>query len=387
MPFYLRKSISVGPFRFNLSNSGVGVSVGVKGFRVGTGPRGHYVHAGRGGLYYRASLGQSTRPSNQRPVRSRGEASNPSSRLTDDGRVLMIEIESGDVLGMRDSSVGELIDDLNAKQARVPLGPALALATISLDLLAIFVIGIPASANLIFGVFILLEAIVAWAIGFWLDQSFRRSVLFYNLGAEAAAKFEHATTEFDALAACKGKWHIPSGGVVRDLTTWKRNAGARHLVERKPAGLDYSLPKILRSNLTPPALRLGRRTFYFFPEVMIVQDGKKFGAVAYGDLDIRWQQSQFIEDGRLPSDAQIIDYTWKHPNKGGGPDRRFKDNRRLPICLYGSMYLSSKSGVSELAEFSKLGVVERFAAALGGLPRHPASESFLALESSSQLLS
>ena len=56
MPFYLRQSIRVGPFRFNLSKSGVGVSAGVKGFRVGTGPRGHYVHAGTGGLVYRKTL-------------------------------------------------------------------------------------------------------------------------------------------------------------------------------------------------------------------------------------------------------------------------------------------------------------------------------------------
>ena len=33
MGFYIRKSLSAGPFRFNLSKSGVGVSVGVPGFR------------------------------------------------------------------------------------------------------------------------------------------------------------------------------------------------------------------------------------------------------------------------------------------------------------------------------------------------------------------
>jgi hypothetical protein len=53
--FYVRKSVKAGPFRFNLSKSGVGVSVGVPGFRVGTGPRGNYVFAGRDGFYYRAS--------------------------------------------------------------------------------------------------------------------------------------------------------------------------------------------------------------------------------------------------------------------------------------------------------------------------------------------
>lgn len=57
MGFYLRKSVSAGPFRFNLSKSGIGMSTGVKGLRVGTGPRGAYVHAGRGGIYYRQSLG------------------------------------------------------------------------------------------------------------------------------------------------------------------------------------------------------------------------------------------------------------------------------------------------------------------------------------------
>lgn len=50
MPFYLRKSVSAGPFRFSLSKGGIGLSLGVWGLRFGTGPRGHYVHAGRGGL-------------------------------------------------------------------------------------------------------------------------------------------------------------------------------------------------------------------------------------------------------------------------------------------------------------------------------------------------
>jgi hypothetical protein len=35
--FYLRKSLRAGPFRLNLSRSGIGLSVGVPGFRVGAG--------------------------------------------------------------------------------------------------------------------------------------------------------------------------------------------------------------------------------------------------------------------------------------------------------------------------------------------------------------
>src|SRR5580698_499014 len=100
MPFYLRKTVSAGPFRFNLSNSGVGVSVGVKGLRIGTGPRGHYVHAGRGGLYYRASLG-GTRSS---PAPRHASAAPPRPiGYAEQGRVTMIEVQSGDVAAMYDA--------------------------------------------------------------------------------------------------------------------------------------------------------------------------------------------------------------------------------------------------------------------------------------------
>lgn len=56
MGFYLRKSIRVGPLRFNLSRSGIGVSAGIPGLRVGIGPRGNYVRIGSGILKYRATL-------------------------------------------------------------------------------------------------------------------------------------------------------------------------------------------------------------------------------------------------------------------------------------------------------------------------------------------
>ena len=56
MSAYLRKAFTLGPFRFNLSKSGIGVSFGVTGLRIGTGPNGPYFHAGRGGIYFKKSL-------------------------------------------------------------------------------------------------------------------------------------------------------------------------------------------------------------------------------------------------------------------------------------------------------------------------------------------
>ena len=69
MGFYLRKSFRAGPIRFNLSKSGIGASLGVTGARVGVSSEGRaYVHGGRGGLYYRKSLGGGGRAGGGQPA-------------------------------------------------------------------------------------------------------------------------------------------------------------------------------------------------------------------------------------------------------------------------------------------------------------------------------
>lgn len=73
MGFYLRKSFSMGPIRLNLSKSGLGLSAGVKGARLGVNSKGRsYVHAGRGGLYFRK---YQHGPSSGRQVTASGRSS------------------------------------------------------------------------------------------------------------------------------------------------------------------------------------------------------------------------------------------------------------------------------------------------------------------------
>src|SRR5437764_3247224 len=59
MPWGFRRSLRIaGPLRLNFSKSGLGLSLGVPGVHIGTGPRGAYVRAGLpgSGIYYRKSL-------------------------------------------------------------------------------------------------------------------------------------------------------------------------------------------------------------------------------------------------------------------------------------------------------------------------------------------
>lgn len=113
MAIYLRRSIRVGPLRFNLSKSGVGVSAGFKGFRVGTGPRGNYVHMGRGGIYYRATIPSSS-PASSRPTAPRGPSSGRSDPIIPAGTHAPLEqIVSADPTEVTDSSSKELLEEIN----------------------------------------------------------------------------------------------------------------------------------------------------------------------------------------------------------------------------------------------------------------------------------
>ncbi|MEQ1950767.1 SH3 domain-containing protein [Mesorhizobium sp. CN2-181] len=277
----------------------------------------------------------------------------------------MIEIESGDVLQMRDESFSELLDEINSKARQTRMSVAFFWTALVIGVIAGLATGGP-------GLVLCAAALPAGGIGKWLDSYRRTSVLYYDLEGEAEIAYRRLAEGFDGLIGCAAKWHIEAGGAVQTLTAWKRNAGASHLVNKKVTTLTYNLPAVIKSNVIPPALHVGRQVMFFMPDIVLMQDGSRVGAVKYADLNVRWQDSRFIETEGVPGDATVVDHTWKHPNKSGGPDRRFRDNRQIPICLYEVMHLTSNTGVNELVEFSKTGLVAAFADGcrkLAALPR------------------
>src|SRR5689334_13563071 len=115
MGLYIRKSVSVGPFRFNLSGSGVGVSVGMPGFRIGASPRGNYIHMGMGGVYYRSTIPKGT--SKSVTPRRVPDA------LPRSDNVVMQEIESADALTIVDIDSAALVAEMDAKRRKLRIWP------------------------------------------------------------------------------------------------------------------------------------------------------------------------------------------------------------------------------------------------------------------------
>lgn len=363
MGFYIRKSIKVGPLRFNLSKSGVGVSAGVKGFRVGMGPRGNYVHMGQGGLYYRATI---TAPSSPRP----NVTSEITPQIPNNTHDELVEIESADVAKIVDSSSQELLNEISQKRKIPRIWPGVA----ALGML-VWLIGIANdwSAWVQWLVVILFGA-GAYAAS--VKDALRKTVVvFYEFDSELESAYEEFHESAARLASCAAAWHIEASGKVRDS---KYHAGADSLVRRNKTSISKAEPPYLKTNVETVSIGVGKQTLHFFPDRVLVYTPNGVGAVGYKDLKIGVGARQFIEErGSVPSDATVVDRTWKYVNKKGGPDKRFKDNVELPVCRYQEMSFTSVSGLNELIQMSKDGVGVEFPGAVlrlaSRLPKEAAS--------------
>ncbi len=91
-----------------------------------------------------------------------------------------------------------------------------------------------------------------------------------------------------------------------------------------------------------------------FPGLLLIRQkrGTDYALVDLRDLDISTHARQFIETDGVPSDARVVGYAWAKSNKDGSPDRRFKNNRQIPIALYGRIEFSTPSGVRKAYEAS-----------------------------------
>lgn len=101
----------------------------------------------------------------------------------------------------------------------------------------------------------------------------------------------------------------------------------------------------------------------------MVYDNKGVGFVEYDDVQINTSTTRFIEE-HPPCDAKIVDKTWLHPNKKGGPDRRFNDNREIPVCLYGELEIKSNSGMDVYFHTSKHDSPSSFALEFSNIKVH-----------------
>jgi hypothetical protein len=141
---------------------------------------------------------------------------------------------------------------------------------------------------------------------------------------------------------------------------------------------------VLATNIAVPSLHARRRSLYFLPDRILIRDGRQYADLPYVACRVTGTTTRFIETGRVPGDAQRVGTTWKYVNKGGGPDRRYKNNPKLPIMQYGQLTFTAHTGFNFIWQTSNATAAPALstaitaissqpshAAATGGPPRPP----------------
>lgn len=441
MGWSFRKSASFGPFRLNLSKSGIGASFGVKGARISMNSKGTYVNLGANGLYYRQKISGTSRKSgiaHQMPPPDKQSANHLQAepdlittpdveQVTDvDSRQFINDLEEKSrsksllkYLGVFPSIVIFLYalsfsDDIVGQETRYkdvfkikkrsviirshpttnsdPVGHAYKFMQFDIaridssgwievkrnelpngfirrdmgDVANILVISrsirrIEKAPEFKYYYTLLLSLLVAWCVYLSrIDRKRKTLEILYTLDGELNGLHKHFLELFLKFTQTGRVWQNLKATSVSDS---KYHAGASQLVTRVPVGGIYrhKLPlQYLKTNVSIPCVVLKGTELYFFPERLIVKRGQKFGAAFYKNIRIESSNVRFIEDGSVPRDAQVVDSTWKYPNKSGGPDRRFSDNRQLPICLYTEYSFQSEGGLNEVITTSKVGGMDEF---------------------------
>ena len=165
--------------------------------------------------------------------------------------------------------------------------------------------------------------------------------LEYTIDEEQRTAINERMSPLKKIARSNKIWRITQSSSVIDT---KYTSGAGTTINRVACSASTTLPFPFKSNEESICFKYGNETLIFLPDKFFIIQNGKIGALNYSDLTSTVSGTRFVESETVPTDAKIVDHTWKYVNKSGGPDRRFNDNRQLPICLYGELNLRSNTG-------------------------------------------
>ena len=365
MSFRFRKSVQLFPgVRLNFSRSGVSTTIGVRGAGVTIGPRGTYANVGLPGtgLSYRARLDRPVggrRPSDavhpsapgwihppeatpdspgDAPPRPDAPWLGPYERI---GSASVEYLTSPGLQALRDL-VNEVADrrrDLEREIARLSaeIRWRRQLERIyRLLFLRLLTFPLARSAER--------KRIAAEAARAELEEMLAVTgfELDFAIDDVVAREFGELERAYQRVRRSAQIWDVTGRAAIKD---WVRaRTIARQSIEREPVGLDLAQAPFVHGRWQ--ALRFGNvngEDLYLYPGFVMVQSPEgSFALLEIDRIDLESYLVRYHEDERLPADARVVGHTWLKANKDNTPDRRFRDNRQIPVALYG--WLEFRSG-------------------------------------------
>lgn len=327
MGFRFRKSINLGGgFRINISKSGIGYSWGTKGYRI--------TKTAKGTVRETASI-PGTGISYVKEYKNHKKA-NPTTK-----NIPISDTNCYDTENIVNASAAKMVSDglediLSSARKTLLVNK---LSTIGLVLF--FILGCVYPILFVLFIACLIMKIYAKTAG--------RIALEYDIDEDQKDTIKKRMEPMILVTKSNKVWRIIQSSKVIDQ---KYSAGAGSTVKRVSCSAFTNIPYPFKSSITGACFKYGKETLIFLPDKLFILQGSKVGALSYSDLSTYAHTTRFVEHEQVPKDASIVGQAWQYVNKNGGPDKRFKNNRQMPICLYGEIELKSISGLNTVIMFS-----------------------------------
>jgi hypothetical protein len=243
----------------------------------------------------------------------------------------------------------DMVDDIQIRLSRSSIWKKMLLGSIfgTIGLFIVLIIRIlPIPENVVgmiggIGLLIGIAGVCMSPFQFFKDIKRKTAYLVYDI---VPSKEQIIQNFYDAclkLNKSEKLWNIT--GTDRHGDT-KRNAGATATLSREIIEIYNEPIKRIKTNILIPSISIKNQAFCFFPDYILSVNSGKIHLVSYNDLEIIMSISQFREMESIPSDSEKIGSTWENVNKDGSPDRRFNDNRIIPILKYGNIKITNNVG-------------------------------------------
>jgi len=328
--FYSRDPLQLGGIRFSPSTQRFETSIGFEGLSFDLGVKGNFIHLGKDDKYYCTATKLQNRKKSRLFTRPDEDEVPPHKQSNQ--RNLFLDRNSKYDVDFSVSSSRELVKQLRDKQKRFPVWPIAILLTL-----------IPKYGFLICMLLIPI-------LYYFVDKPRNSTLLYYDITPDVEEEVQLFFRSFNELITCHSAWYVVS---QQRVDVVKYNAGASWLVKRKRLKIQYRVPPLLKTNILVPCLFLGNQRLFFLPDHILFQQYSDIKALPYSKLTIRQKNIKFIEEQKIAPDSKQIGRTWRFVNIDGGPDRRFKSNRELPMLLYSELTMTSSNGFKVMLLLSK----------------------------------
>ena len=263
-----------------------------------------------------------------------------------------------------DKSAAEILEEIN-KRIKSPYYSVF----IGLPTLLCFLLSLTSHIYIIF----LIPGLIATYLIYRQDILRKTTPLLYEFDDEySKQRFHHFCETLRDLSSSKRVWRLKSQMAIED---WKRNAGSQSIVVRQISRIAQMTPNLIKTNINVWGIDSGSIKLYLLPDLIFILQNGVYSTITYNELKVFHQELQYTENEALPEDATVIGETWKFVRRDGGADRRFNNNRQLPIVNYSLVQLTTQYFVLYLI-VSSLKVGSSFTNSLSQLLGLSESNSF-----------